>query len=774
MTVVRHLPVCLFVLLLAPATLDAKRLPIKTYSTADGLARDTVYCIVQDSHGFLWFCTAEGLSRFDGYQFTSYRTEQGLPGNVIADFIETRRGVYWIATTRGLVRFDPGTAGAARFHRFPLNSGGEAARPGVLYEDRTGGVWCGTHLGVFYLEANAAEFRKIDLPLVDPVVTSLVMDRDGALWVGTVQGVYRRDPDGSAEDFRTSQGLPNDYIMALLVDRAGRLWVGTREGLLRFDKPPRRGQPLSMRVYLEKDGLPFKRIESLFESSDGTLWTGTGEGVAEWTPRDPQGGHEFQGYSQAQGLSGRKIAKMGEDRDGNLWVGTFGSGAMKVARNGFASYGASDGAPNPMGFFSARSGEMCFLLRWDGTEEIAAFNGRRFDVVRPAWPSGLKYWGWGHGQIALQDNTGEWWIATGEGLYRFARTNSPAQLAGAHPKAVYTSRDGLPGNKVFHIFEDSASGIWIGTEDGLARWDRGSGKLQAFARIDGFANKPVVNAFAEDRSSGVWMTLYHGGVMRYRNGRFEGFTERDGITGFLYSIFADSKGRLWIGSSRGVIRCDDPSAERPHFITYTTAQGLSSDDIAWITEDQWGRIYVDTGRGLDRFEPRPEGPARMKHFTSADGIVPGELDLAAKDSSGALWFTSDAGVSQLVPTEDRPRMPPPVLITGLSTGGVPSRISDLGEASISGLKLHQNSLRIDYVGLGFSPGEALRYQYKLEGAEGDWTPPSDQRTVIYASLSPGTYRFLVRAVTSDGITSPRPASVAFAILPPLWRNWWFL
>src|SRR5260370_7515023 len=160
----------------------------------------------------------------------------------------------------------------------------------------------------------------------------------------------------------------------------------------------------------------------------------------------------------------------------------------------------------------------------------------------------------------------------------------------------------------------------------------------------------------------------------------------------------------------------------------------------------------------------------MQHYTTADGVAAGELNLALRDRQGNLWFATPLGVSQLIPAVDRPRTAPPVLVTGVSIGGVPHPISDLGQASVSGLSLHQNSLRIDFVGLGSSPGESLRYQYMLEGADRGWSALTDQRSIVYASLSPGTYRYLVRAVASDGAISPHPASVMFTILPPLCRR----
>jgi two-component sensor histidine kinase len=219
---------------------------------------------------------------------------------------------------------------------------------------------------------------------------------------------------------------------------------------------------------------------------------------------------------------------------------------------------------------------------------------------------------------------------------------------------------------------------------------------------------------------------------------------------------------------------DDPAAERPRFVTYNTKHGLASDDVMALAEDRWGRLYAATGRGIDRFEPRPAGLSRVKHYTTADGVVSGELQLALRDRQGTLWFSTPLGVSRLSPTFDRPRFPPPVLVTGLSIGGVAQPISDLGQSSVSGFKLRRNPLRIDFVGLGFSPGEALRYQYRLEGADSDWGAPTDQRAVVYANLSPGSYRFLVRAVASEGAVSKEPATVAFSVLPPLWLTWWFL
>jgi len=771
--------------LYALCVLHATRLPIRTYTTADGLARDHILCIAQDSHGFLWFCTAEGLSRFDGYRFTNYTTAQGLPDNEIEDFLETRAGVYWVATAGGLCRFEPAGAAPSRFHCYAMTGAGGLPAPLVLYEDRAGAVWAGGAGGVFRLDPKDTSFRQVEMPRSsDATVTAILIDRRAVLWIGLSNGLYRRDPDGSARTYTRADGLPADYIMALTEDRAGRAWVATRGGLARVDAAAQPGGAHGglggLRVYGIKDGLPSLRVESLLEMSDGTVWVGTSLGIAEYTPGARDGGREFRSYTLAQGLSARSVGALAEDRDGNLWIGTFGSGAMKVAHSGFVTYAEADGLPYAVSLMETRRGELCALSRGESGISIARFDGRRFEQIRPAWPKNLTYFGWGRGQIAVQDEAAEWWIATGQGLCRFPAAARLDQLAGARPKKIYTARDGLAGENIFRVFEDSRCDIWIGTigldsADGLARWRRKTGRIEAFSPVDGLPKRPVPTAFAEDRAGNVWIGLFHGGLARYRPGaRFTTFTAAEGIPGQVRTLYMDDSGVLWIGTTQGLVRADDVTAERPRFTTFTTAHGLSSAYIGAMAEDRWGRIYAATGRGIDRFEPQSGGPGRIRRYTTADGVVPGELELALRDRQGALWFSSPLGLSQLVPSLERTRAPPPVLITGLSAGGLPRAISDLGESSVAGLKLAQTPIRVDFVGLDYSPGEALRYQYMLENADRDWSPPTDQRTVVYASLAAGTYRFLVRAVASDGTASPRPATIAFTIPPPVWRSWWFL
>ena len=203
------------------------------------------------------------------------------------------------------------------------------------------------------------------------------------------------------------------------------------------------------------------------------------------------------------------------------------------------------------------------------------------------------------------------------------------------------------------------------------------------------------------------------------------------------------------------------------------ADGLASNQATCITEDQWGRIYIGTGRGLDRLDP---ATGRIKHFSTADGLANDFINVAFRDRDGALWFGTLQGLSRLVPQPDRPSSPPTILVNGLRLAGNPWPVSLCGVDNVEGPEMpaNQSDVRVEFVGLGFAPGELMRYQYRLDGTDQNWSEPRIERTVDYANLAAGQYRFLVRAVNSDGIMSVTPASVTFRILPPVWRRWWFV
>lgn len=267
----------------------------------------------------------------------------------------------------------------------------------------------------------------------------------------------------------------------------------------------------------------------------------------------------------------------------------------------------------------------------------------------------------------------------------------------------------------------------------------------------------LVSAFAEDRQGNIWMGLYKGGLYRYNGREFQRFQQSDGIPrGTIRALYADENG-LWIGSNGGgLARVKNTDDKRPRVEIYNKARGMASNMILSITDDTQGRIYAGTGKGVDRLDP---GSGDVRHFSSADGLARGDLQSAHRDRSGLLWFAATQGLSRLIPAVDRPPTRPHIFITDLRISGASYPLSQLGETHISKLELKptQSQLQIEFVGLDYEPGEVLRYSYKLEGADSNWSQPRSQSAVTFAALSAGTYHFLVKAITSEGLESAVPA-----------------
>jgi len=796
------------IILALPLAVLAQQLPLKTYTTSDGLIRDYITRIVLDSHGFLWFCTPEGLSRFDGYAFTNYGAADGLQRSV-RDLLPASDGTYWIATASGLYRFDPGAsrqigpaasnqpstlsksvaeARAPKFVFYGPGVNGEAPSVNIVKEDRSGVIWCGTDAGLYRLDQlqGSWNFSFVDIGLPgghpdDTMISTILEDRRGSLWIGSASGLYRRRPDGGVERFTTQHGLPFNDVRALLEDRDGQLWAGTTLGLCQFLPQSDSRRFEVAHTYTTNDGLANNWITSLVQAADGRLWVGTVGGLSEWAPDVKQSGKIFRSYTNAQGLSDKGVQSLAEDADGELWIGTESGGAMKVARNGFATYTEADGLRNTRiaSIFEDRSGELCVISSRTGELFIHRFDGRGFTATKPNPSQSINY-GWGWNQIAFQDSAGEWWVPTIQGLYRFPRTSTVEELGRVRPKAIYTTKDGLSKEYIFRLYEDSRGDIWISdngsNRENLTRWERATGRFQRYGEGDGLTLQNAPTAFREDRVGDLWIGFYAGGLARYRDGVFKMFSANDGLPeGMIRDLHVDPNGRLWIAASRGgVARLDDPAAEHPRFVTYTAAQGLASNSATCVTEDRQGRVYIGTPNGVDRLDP---ASGHVKHYTTADGLANNFVNVAYRDRQGVLWFGTLQGLSRLLPeTESASLAPPSIFINALRIAGEDYSVSPLGQTGLVGpeLSANQNDLQIDFSSISVSQAASLRYQYKLEGADSDWSSLTAQRSITYARLSPGSYRFLVRAVNPEGVSSAQPAFFSFMILRPIWQRWWFL
>src|SRR5580658_5955036 len=322
----------------------AEVLPIRLYTTVDGLAADTINGILADSRGFLWFSTNEGLSRFDGYQFVTYGPAQGLPHRFIESMTESRSGDLWIGTPRAISRITA-AGGNARFLNYPLEQIDRAYHVNAIVELRSGKLLIGTNAGLFESAADssgALHFCRSLLPgAAELETTHLLEDSSGDLWVATTAGLVVYRGERIVQRIGVQDGLPGTWAQVLLRDSRAGIWVGVRGGLVRFRRNDG-GDWLVDQVYGAGSELVGTDVVALHESSDGTVWVGTQFGISRLTWGNG-GRPKFENLTRKHGLRDRAVHSFAEDQAGNLWAGTEHAGAMRIDRAGFITYLEQDG-----------------------------------------------------------------------------------------------------------------------------------------------------------------------------------------------------------------------------------------------------------------------------------------------------------------------------------------------------------------------------------------------------------------------------------------------
>ncbi|MEP6865342.1 MAG: ATP-binding protein, partial [Deltaproteobacteria bacterium] len=715
----------------------------------------------RDLHGYLWFATYEGVSRFDGVHFTRFGVADGLPAAQAHDILAARDGTIWVASEDGIAWLDPErVTSQPRFQALRAHGTSYA-----LHEDASGTVWAGSDDGLIRLH----RYGPVVLPEVVPLggkpphIYGITSDpRDGTLYLATWLGLWRRFSDGRVERYRVAPlGERDDRVGHVLVDRTGRLWI-IHAGAMMLSFVPRPGERLA------PEGQPLWEASTLryaptgggrryvFEDSHGTIWLGS---THELVTYDATG---FHALAPTALPFDHGIAVCVEDLAGNLWLGTDAQGLVRLAPGGFTAFDRGDGLDDGYihGFVETPGGLVVVTFR-DGLL-FARFDGARFTSLRPFTVPSMSLGAWNAGQVVVRDHVGAWWYPTMDGIERFA-ANLPFEALATTPPEWTAAPPALPGRDIARLYEDRHGDVWIATlsATGLARWDRETGRIEV--RQDLPAAEAV--AFAED-AQGLWIAYDDGHLAHVVAGAPARVIE---LSPDLSGLLLDRHGRLWVTSLRdGVIRIDDPST--PRLQRYTTATGLASNQAMTVIDDTFDRIYVGTTRGIDRIDP---STGSISHFDIGDGLPNNHVATSARLRDGTLWFGTKGGAARVVPVKAAPVVVPPVAITGVVVGGRPRAVPLAGAHSLDlAFGANDDQLDLAFTTPSFVVGDPVRFQYRLDGAAA-WSAPVVEREVHYARLAPGSYHFEVRAVAASGAISA-PATVSFVVVPPIWRRGWFL
>ncbi|WP_313174654.1 two-component regulator propeller domain-containing protein [Massilia sp.] len=772
-------------------------------SVEDGLAQESVLAMAQDSDGFMWFGTQNGLSRFDGYRFVNFRNVVGDPSTLASNWIRVLhvdpQGRLWIGTDGGLARYDAATQSFQQFlPEEPARRGNGNRHVRAVIDDGKGGLWLGTGDGLQHFDIASGRFTTWHHAPGDPDglasddINALVLDRSGLLWIGSSAGVDSFDP--SLRRFTHHAGgksAPDNVVNALLVDAANTLWIGSLGGV---DRMALAGPEVGRRQRLgPEQGIPRAWITALYQDVQGQVWVGAhDEGLYRWDAQRARFEVHRQVVADSHSLADNHIAALYRDRVGTFWVGTWYAGVSRVdlGSGGFARIVRErDGA--------GTADNRVKGIENDGGGKLWLASTSSLQLYDPAAP-GQANRIWRHEphnpnslidtsvNAVVRDRQGLLWVGGRTGITSFdpksgrfvrqvlATSDSNASNAN-NVRAMSLGRDGM---------------VWIATKGGLHMLDPATRQVTSYrhdpARQASLADN-MVRPVLEDRRGRLWVGTFNGLDLldrasgRFRHFRHDGYDPTSLSHDEIHYLMEDRAGNIWVGTAVGLNKMVTAADGSVSFVRYTMRDGLVDDAVAAMLEDADGAIWISTTNGLSRFEPATN---TWRSYTAADGTVDGAYfdAAAARAPDGSLYFGGFNGITAFDPRALRyNRIAPRAVITGFQIFNRPVQQSwpelldgPIENARTITLSAKHSVFSLEFSALHYAAPKRNRFAYKLEGFDQAWVnADAGKRFATYTNLDPGRYVFHVRAANKDGVWSETPATLEIVIEPPAWGTWWF-
>ncbi len=772
----------------------------KHLSVEDGLSSSTVYAILQDSRGFMWFGTNKNINRWDGYKIKIYTL------GVITTLYEDTQGVMWVGTMYGLNKFNRETED---FTRYVINDDSiDNVLQNIIYEiieDNSGALWIATGYGLCRFDAATGKVKRFIPKPEDPkpafsdnyIMSVSEIEKDRLL-LGTRNGLI---------SFNTETGeftkLPfNDpavdnkpHINKVYKDRAGNLWLGMAwGGLIQYNI-----ENAEFDRYLfnseNPSSLSNNFIETIHEDQSGKLWIGTSGGGLNKFNRDTK---RFTAYNHnsrdAASIGSSSIQAIYDDKDGNLWIGTFDNGISMISKWGkpFKHYmhdtedASSLGDGKVMAICEARSGDL-WVAQWGSGISRLISGSKKFIHYVYNSSAQISIGSDNVGDI-YEDRSGYIWVGS-KGLERI----DPLTNQVIHYRYDPNNNNSLGGRLVFTIYEDRQGIMWFGTYDGgLDRFDRNSGTFKNY-KHDPSDSMSLSNDFVlsiyQDSKDNLWVGTVNGlcRMIQLENGR-EGFVryKNDPLnpislsSSYIHDIFEDSKKRLWIATNYGLNLFN---REEESFIPFTKEDGLPDNSICSILEDDHKNLWLRTEIGLAKFNPEK---IVFRTYDERDGLknyrsVSSGFKAFHKGKSGKIYYGGMNNLAVFYPDslKDNPN-PPRIVLTDFKLNNKPVEIGDssylkktITETKTIELPYYENILSFEFSALDYTAPGKNQYAYKMEGVDRDWVyTDAARRYVSYTNLDPGEYVFSVKGSNCDGVWNEEGVSVSIIINPPWWATWW--
>jgi signal transduction histidine kinase/ligand-binding sensor domain-containing protein/DNA-binding response OmpR family regulator len=786
--------IILFLLLLKPGYTQQTDFLFEHLTIDHGLSNNTVTSIARDHLGFMWFATNEGLTRFDGYDYIVYQHDREntstLSNNKIHCVYVDSQNTLWVGTRMGLNRYNRDLNNFTRFLNDPndINSlSNNSIR--TIYEDREGILWFGTlGGGLNKYDQATGKFSRYNFP--DRNVSSIIEDSKGNFWVGTSAPALIlfdwRNNAFTSYEFNSGpvHGLKPETGKTLYEDNQGNIWVCTEgAGLYRFNIAQKK-----FTDHFKKDGKGINSniVSDIFQINNDQLWIATdGGGINIYNLKTKSFSYIRHNITDIKSLTTNAIYTFLQDQDDVIWIGTFGGGVniLNPYRQEFRFFTqraiekSSLNHKSVLSFHEDSKGRI-----WVGTDGGGL---NLFDASSGTFKS------FSHSADNAQsissnvvtcikeDSRGTLWVGTfAGGLNRFNA------IKGNFERYQYNPADAksIGSNNVWKLMEDKDNELWIGTLDGLEKYNYFNNTFTRIPAIEHEGNifpGRVLSLFQDSRGN-IWVGSTGLGILDKSSMEFSFPQTASRVSNELTDydvrdIFEDKKGNIWIATEGAGLIMFDPYTG--HSQKFTARDGLPGDAIHQIIQDDSGIFWLSTNKGISRFDYNGR---TFSNYNVHDGLQSNQFAYSASlySRSGEIYFGGVNGFNVFHPSRIKKNFKPPqVYITDFSLFNKPVEIAAEGSPLLSHILQtthitlpYQSVFSFKFTAINYISTLKNSYKYKLEGFD-DWNYVGNQRTATYTNINPGKYTFRVIAANNDGVWNEEGTGIHITILPPFWRTW---
>nr|WP_321452840.1 two-component regulator propeller domain-containing protein [uncultured Carboxylicivirga sp.] len=808
-----------FVILLSISIKAERILEFSKLSEKDGLLSSRANAILQDSKGYIWIGTWNGLNRYDGHELKEYvpdfRDSTTLSNREVVALCEGTNDKLWIGTTSGLNCLNLRTN---QMCSFPFKN-----RIVSLFEDQDGLVWVGKKDGG--LTILNPETGERDDYFLDITVSDICYDSRGIYWLATYQGLVRFNKQ--TRKFRTykpdvynENSISNLTVTQVKEDADGELWVGTWGGGLNRIKVSVDSDDLQITHYQKgekRGGLSSDVIYRIYIDKFNNIWCGTwSEGLMVIEPdqhvKTPSEilVHSYKhNVNDQSSLSNNNISSLLVDRTGVLWVGALTLNRTSIVNNGINRFKIEGETNGEFAYRNARSFAQQDNYVWVGTSvELKLYekSGNQYEFKKDLPKIVYNYKGQHYRSssiIALEYNSYGLWVGTDDaGLIYYPDSTA---LTKNYPQFTYfntATEVAVPGNKISALVSSriNKNVLWVGTQqNGIARFEIVDGKVKSTVIKDGEDEKCLsdnnIRTIYEDDAGMLWIGTQNGlnclnpttmNITKYFHSYNDNRSINDNVVNTLYQ---DKSGNLWIGTNSGlnrrlVKRLSDAS-EKISFEHYPHVQEIGNTIIANIFEDEAGMLWIKPYKGIVKFNPQKQRVVRS-YMAKENLNLSAESNAGLRTSDGMVFLGENNGFIYFNPDSlYQHTIAPKVCITDCivlneTLVNHPDRDRIVGDtllhsiAYLSDLKLSFKDQVITFIfsAMDYKDPKRNVYAYFLEGYDNFWNEVGRRNSATYTNIPPGDYVFHVKAANSDETWSEESAVIRFSVMPPWWETIW--